>query len=242
MYRSGAPFGGTPFPLLSKRCIMSKVQSPAQAVPEVRDESQPTCSPASGRETNGQFGKGNHFARGNPFARQLAGNREATLAVVTTEMLQNIMLMLAAKALEGSVSAARLVLLYAVGKPMPAPEPDRLEIDEWKLRQEAAVETEKVLELIDQPTAEMGNACVGIAQPVRQQAMIEPFLKEMRGEAPPGSADKAAYEMMKADLEREEAFESMRERRFEETGASDWDFGGDRSTAFNGDGPGQRRE
>src|SRR5437660_9824096 len=89
-------------------------------------------TPASGHEANGQFARGNPGGPGNPFARQVAALRKVIINRLTEEDLLAITEALLAKAKEGSVGAAKLLLAYALGKPASAPDPDRLDGQELK--------------------------------------------------------------------------------------------------------------
>ena len=88
--------------------------------------------PASGHEPNGRFAKGNPGGPGNPFARQVAALRKVIMNRVTEQDLLAITEALLAKAKEGSVGAAKLLLAYAIGKPASSPDPDRLDGQELK--------------------------------------------------------------------------------------------------------------
>jgi hypothetical protein len=48
------------------------------------------------------------------------------------------------KARQGDVAAARLVLSYAIGKPTEAENPDRLDIQEWEIRQQQMTDPREV--------------------------------------------------------------------------------------------------
>ena len=89
-------------------------------------------TPAKGRQPNGRFANGNSGGPGNPFARQVAALRKVILNRLTEEDLLAITEALLAKAKEGSVGAAKLLLAYALGKPASAPDPDRLDGQELK--------------------------------------------------------------------------------------------------------------
>src|SRR4051812_14248262 len=84
-------------------------------------------TPKSGHEANGQFAKGNKGGPGTPSPRQVAQLRKVIINRVTEEDLLAITEALLAKAKEGSVGAAKLLLSYALGKPASAPDPDRLD-------------------------------------------------------------------------------------------------------------------
>jgi hypothetical protein len=86
-----------------------------------------------GRESNGRFTVGNKAAVGNPFARQVATRRKALLDALTPEDIAAVGRKLLGQALGGDVAASKVLLSYAIGKPQPAPDPDRLDHDELGL-------------------------------------------------------------------------------------------------------------
>ncbi len=108
--------------------------------PETRCEPETTTTtpetaspPSSERDEHGHFRAGNRGGPGNPFARQIARLRQALLNAVSEADLLEVIEMLKRKAKEGDVAAARLLLSYTIGKPAPAPEPDRLDLDEFAI-------------------------------------------------------------------------------------------------------------
>ena len=84
-------------------------------------------TPTSGHDSKGRFAKGNPGGPGNPFARQVAALRKVIIDRLTEEDLLAITEALLAKAKEGNVAAAKLLLAYGIGKPASAPDPDRLD-------------------------------------------------------------------------------------------------------------------
>jgi hypothetical protein len=86
----------------------------------------------SGHDDLGRFVMNNKGGPGNPFARQVAALRQALLDSITPDDIQDVATRLLALAKEGNVQAAKLLLAYTIGKPQPAPEPDRLDADEWQ--------------------------------------------------------------------------------------------------------------
>jgi len=80
---------------------------------------------------NGRFKTGNTAAVGNPFARKVAQLRAKLLDCITDDKLAEIVAGLVAAASAGDVGAAKLVLAYSVGPPLPAVSPDRLDDDEF---------------------------------------------------------------------------------------------------------------
>jgi hypothetical protein len=95
-----------------------------------------------GRAGNGQFGKGNPGGPGNPFARQTAILRQSIREVATAEEMKAVAAMLVAKAKDGNLAAAKLLLEHAIGKPAPCGDPDRLDIEELKLFKESIVDVQ----------------------------------------------------------------------------------------------------
>ena len=89
--------------------------------------------PQPGRAANGRFVRGNKCGTGNPFARQVAGLRKALLQAVTEEDMQQLARTLLEQALQGSTPAAKLLLTYVLGKPTEMPDPDRLNLDDYKI-------------------------------------------------------------------------------------------------------------
>src|SRR5205814_689122 len=99
----------------------------SQAMPDPRPTDHAAQTPANGHEANGRVALGNKGGQGIPFARRVAALRKVILDNVTEEDLLAIFETLKAKAKEGSVSAAKLLLAYAIGKPASSPDPDRLD-------------------------------------------------------------------------------------------------------------------
>jgi hypothetical protein len=92
--------------------------------------------PDSGRDAAGRFTKGNRGGSGNPFARQVAALRSALLAAITPEQMQKLATRLYKRALKGNMPAAALLLRYTLGNPAPVVDPDRLDLDAFRLFQQ----------------------------------------------------------------------------------------------------------
>src|SRR5437879_5060893 len=86
------------------------------------------------RKSNGQFAKGNSGGPGNPFARRVARLRTLIQEAVTDEDLKAIVQAMVQRAKEGDMVATRELLTRLVGKPPDAPDPDKLDLEEIKLR------------------------------------------------------------------------------------------------------------
>jgi hypothetical protein len=107
------------------------------------------ASTNEGRDKAGRFTLGNPGGPGNPFARKVAALRQALIDSVTPQDLQEIASQLIAKAKEGNVQAAKLLLTYVIGKPQPAPEPDHLDADEWNVFRETTPMKQESAALIE---------------------------------------------------------------------------------------------
>jgi hypothetical protein len=104
----------------------------------------PSTNGGNGRDGRGRFTAGNRGGPGNPFARQTAALRRAFLAVVTPEHIEAIARMLLERALGGDLAAVKLLLLYVIGRPAEAADPDTLDVQEWQLFQRMQASAEQV--------------------------------------------------------------------------------------------------
>ena len=95
-------------------------------------------SPNGERDANGRFAKGNLGGPGNPFARQVAELRQAFLDRIDKEKIGKLMDRMYDLAMEGNMQAAKLILSYTIGKPVPMTNPDRVDSDEWDIFKETA--------------------------------------------------------------------------------------------------------
>jgi hypothetical protein len=77
----------------------------------------------------------------------MAAYRKAMALAVTLDDMRVIAEALRDKAKQGDVTAAKLLLAYLLGKPPAAPDPDRLDIDEFRLFEEQAVDGNRTLPL-----------------------------------------------------------------------------------------------
>src|SRR5262245_24153096 len=111
-------------------------QSAAQAAAD--GASAAPSANGNSRDTRGRFAAGNPGGPGNPFARQVAALRQAVLDSVTPADMQTVVRKLIELAAAGNVPAARLLLSYALGKPQPFADPDRMDAAEWEVHKETA--------------------------------------------------------------------------------------------------------
>jgi hypothetical protein len=92
---------------------------------------------ASNHGAGGRFVAGNKAAAGNVFHRAVATRRKALLDAVSPDDITRVGKKLCELAVAGDVPAAKVLLLYVIGKPRDAADPDRLDVDEVRLLLEA---------------------------------------------------------------------------------------------------------
>ena len=113
-----------------------------QAEPQTQPTGPPQAEPESqtnaGRGLDGRFAEGNPGGPGDPFARQRAARHQAFLDQVSVERIGLIANKLLAMAWAGNLAAAKLLFLYAIGKPQPAVEPDSRDLEQWQPPRAAA--------------------------------------------------------------------------------------------------------
>jgi hypothetical protein len=122
------------------------------------------------RDARGRFAAGNKGGPRNPFGRRTAELRKAMLAAISGDDLQAIMVKLVELARAGDVPAAKLVLHYAVGKPTEAADPDRVDIDEFQLYQEATTGAEAMSQVMERMPVETACSLVRAVRPVLAEA------------------------------------------------------------------------
>ena len=119
-----------------------------------------------GRTPGGQFAAGNAGGPGNPHARACARMLQAFRDNITEEEMLQICRMLYVKAVGGDISAAKIILSYKIGKPLPAPHPDSIDRDEWDHYQNDAIRVEDMkLAMSSLPTS-AGNDIVRVSLPI----------------------------------------------------------------------------
>ena len=69
------------------------------------------------RTDRGRFAAGNKVGKGNPIYRRMHAYREALARALTPDTIADVVMAMAAAAIDGDVAAARLILSYACGLP-----------------------------------------------------------------------------------------------------------------------------
>ena len=129
-----------------------------------------------GREANGRFAPGNPGGPGNPYARKVAELRKEMVNFVSADDLKHIVFAIKMKAERGDISAARLLFQYVLGKPLPATDPDRLDVDEWQKLQEQARPPREMSEVMNGVPAQVASDVTRIAWPCKvEKNFAEPL-------------------------------------------------------------------
>ena len=156
-------------------------------------DGSPTPAPAR-RGVDGRFLAGIDEP-GNRFGRRVAALREALVQAVTPGDIREIAVMMIECAKMGSESAAKLVFQYAVGRPAPMTDPDRVDHDEWKLRMERPDTNELNMGIRHRPPLHVG-VTFGRTFDVKDeietmeatQKSLEDDVRKMGAESMPGDA------------------------------------------------------
>src|SRR4051812_17103398 len=118
------------------------------------------ADPKPERDARGRFARGNKGGPGNPFGRRLAQLREVLLRSATEENVERLANMLMEKAFAGDMAATRMLLLYWIGKPKEAAEPDRLDVEEWELARAQVVRPDVAQEAFSSVPITVGIAAL----------------------------------------------------------------------------------
>ncbi len=145
-------------------------------------EALPTMEPQPpiARDDQGRFIQGNKGGPGNPFARQVALLRSILLRASSEQRMRDLVEMLWTMALDGNLAAVKLILQYTLGKPAPATDPDRVEIDDWNLKKESAVLPAEMLATPLQVMSERANRLCEIMWPPMEVETLKPFKESMQ--------------------------------------------------------------
>jgi hypothetical protein len=129
---------------------------PPQPAPQPFHRSNGERTVVEGHGKDGRFIKGNQCAAGrslNPHARRQAALRAIVAEVVDETRLRKIIDKLATNAEDGDLDAARFLCNYLLGRPGPAPDPDRLDLEEWLLANAQPTISEALRAFLDNVSA-----------------------------------------------------------------------------------------
>ena len=139
----------------------------------------PVSSPD--HDAKGHFAPGNKGGPGNPFARQVGQLRKKILEALGTERFDRVLEAVIVKAEAGDIPAAKLLFQYALGKPGPTVEPDRLDIEEFQLKQESAIAPNTWTDTFQKLDVATVNGMHDQVWPCIQKQILDPFLAGLLG-------------------------------------------------------------
>jgi hypothetical protein len=151
-----------------------KLAEPSSTATPVADIARPdqteTAAPASGpagdeRNARGQFLKNNAGGPGNPHARHCARMLEMFRNSITDDEMFALCRVLFERAITGDMNALKMIFQYKLGKPLPAPNPDMIDRDEWDHFQKDAMTLDEMKKVLGQLPSRIGNAIVSAALP-----------------------------------------------------------------------------
>ena len=131
------------------------------------------------RDTEGKFAKGNSGGPGNPHARACAKMLEIFRNTISEQEMVEICRMLYLKAVGGDISAAKIILSYKIGKPLPAPHPDSIDRDEWDHYQNDAIRDEEMKRVMSSLPTRAGNDIVGVSLPIMTAGRMNEFAAQL---------------------------------------------------------------
>jgi hypothetical protein len=175
------------------------------------DRSEQQSSPKSQRDAKGRFVRNNDGGPGNPFGRRVAELRKILLRSATEENVERLANMLMEKAFAGDLAAAKLLLLYWIGKPKEVADPDRQDVEEWELAQQSIVRPEVVQEACASLPITVGLVTLPAINKVRelevQDALLHPekYAEEPEDELTPEELAEEAEMIREMRAAREEA-------------------------------------
>jgi hypothetical protein len=125
----------------------------------------------------GRFQVDNPGGPGNPFGRHVARNRQLMLAYFTQEKVLALFDKLESMAAAGNVAAHNTLLKYLIGKPVAAPNPDRVNHEEWEMRREQP----HVEEVCGHTQSQMPHQAVLVTQRVVDMSKTEKYHDRILG-------------------------------------------------------------
>jgi hypothetical protein len=147
-------------------------------------------SASQGREANGKFAAGNPGGPGNPHARHCARMLEVFRSAVSVEAFTNIVCKLIEKAEAGDTSAAKIIVTYVVGKPLPAPHPDSIDRDEWDHYQKDAMNDKEMAVVMNALPTHVGNDIARVSLPIMTAARTRDLAKQLLKGCPGARGEK----------------------------------------------------
>ena len=146
--------------------------------------------PTPDHDAKGHFARGNKGGPGNPFARQVGQLRKRIVEALGTERFDRVLEAVIVKAEAGDIPAAKLLFQYALGQPAAAVEPDRLDLEEFQLKQESAIAPTTWTDTFQKLDVATVNGMHDQVWPCIQKQILDPLLAGLQGKV--GLTGKAA--------------------------------------------------
>jgi hypothetical protein len=139
---------------------------------------------------------------------------KAIRSVFTAKRIEEAATMVYLKAIHGDVAAARIMFTYAAGKGSPDVDPDRLNIDEWKLTVEEAVDARDMKAIMTRLPVECANHIARATLPALGEGMMEKMGHVLRAPDSKAARRWIKKERFKAErAQREAEFKAERAQR-----------------------------
>ena len=175
----------TPANASDDACHSGTQPSPHGSNRDRASDPAPSANADNGRDTSGRFAPGNKGGPGNPFGRLMAMLRCALCRRIKPEDVEAIANVLIAKAKEGDVPAARLVLSYGIGKPTEAVNPDTLDLAEWDIYRQGPVSLDDLRGIVEGIPLDVLCPAVRAAKPYLNASMAATVKNVLMPDPPP---------------------------------------------------------
>src|SRR5581483_11386116 len=138
--------------------------------PEAQQTTAEQASGATGayaysRDASGRFVAGTSAGPGNPHARHCARMMALFRNAISEQDMLTIIFTIRDKAIQGDMTAAKIILNYNLGKPPAAPDPDQLDRNEWDGYQKDAMTLDEMKHVLGRLPSRVGNSIVSAALP-----------------------------------------------------------------------------
>jgi hypothetical protein len=141
-------------------------------------------APPKDRNTQGQFVRGNPGGPGNPHARSCARMLEVFRNAVSEEDMLRIVNKMIEKAANGDACAAKLIVAYCIGKPLPGHHPDSIDRDEWDHYQKDAMNDKEMKLVMSALPTSVGNDIARVSLPIMTAARTHDLAMQLREGCP----------------------------------------------------------
>jgi hypothetical protein len=108
--------------------------------------------------------------------------RKVLLECVSEDDLREIVAEVVEQAKEGDLGAAKLVLSYVVGKPAATVDPDRVDVEEFRLLQEESCSGQQFSNVLNAVPAGLACEVLEAVVPVQSLAQRQQFVEELLAE------------------------------------------------------------